>query len=329
MAESPNWFKSAPLGGFRRQDVITYIDGLLKEHHEETESFRTSSEQLREERDEARAQAAELRQKLEELNASNKEMPQLKEQIVDFEERLNNMALDRSQLAERYSTLQHTYDDTRAELLRLQVTLSERETRLAELQTKMEEHAGSFSRAGDIEMHAYRRAESIENEAIDNAERSRQLVADMMSDIKTKYNVLRKEAEKAEAVAVAEVERLRQQIQSVAEVFAGLDEKVEGLYVPDKPIVRPFVPTAFDDLAHEKETPVAPDDTEKTIEEPIAADDKLKNIVSWRDALLTTEDLVREETVPEEVPVEVAPEVPEEPEEEPELYPLTDQRWRD
>lgn len=101
-------------------------------------------------------------------------------------------------------------------------------------------------RLAGAERAARQRAEAIEAEARRNAELANETMLRDAAEMKNRLLALRREAAAAAVAAVSELEKARTQLEYVDAVFAGLDERMDGIVGGSTgPVIRDFVPEEF------------------------------------------------------------------------------------
>ena len=233
MADEGKWFKFAPFGGFRRQDVITYIEALLKEHNEEKEAYRAGTELLRRERDEARERLTAMQSQLEALNKKSRQVPSLQSDMDTLKAHVVQLASEKTHLSETLQKMEGAREADRAALSQMKIMLSERESRLVDLQARLGEYESAHATAADVEKAAREKAVALESEALENTDRSRELISRLWMETKARYTALCQEADEASNAAVRELERARQLLIGAGQMFDDVNSRLEHLPLPE------------------------------------------------------------------------------------------------
>ena len=150
MDEQTKGFRSAVFGGFRREDVLRYIEETDAKYYEESERLRSSL-------DDAQTAMGELRGQNEKLTEKNAELL----------ERLGAMTLDMDRIQaqldeiEKGFSLQTTEIEAQNERAENDRLTSEN----AKLAAKCGEYDQSKDKIAEMELSAYRRAKQIEEDA--------------------------------------------------------------------------------------------------------------------------------------------------------------------
>lgn len=174
MDEQSKGFRGAVFGGFKREDVLHYIEETDRKYYTETE-------ELRRQLSEAQSAMSELRQQNETLTEKNAELL----------ERLGEMTLDTDKIRakldeiEQGFTLQTT--EIEAQNARAEELAKENEALRAEnakLSVKCGEYDASREKIAEMELSAYRRAKQMEEDARGELQKLRQQSLDMIEQVK-------------------------------------------------------------------------------------------------------------------------------------------------
>jgi chromosome segregation ATPase len=245
MAGSGKRFKTAAVGGFNRQDVITYLEALLKEHSEETEAHRAGAELLRRERDEARNQIAALRKQAEASGEQLGQLPRLHGRVDELSAQTEELLREKLALTEGLRAARETQEGSRAELARLYGTLAEKDVRLSAAQTRLDELDAARVCAADIESRARQRAGEIERAACENAQLARETAARQLREAREGFAALRAQVDEASRAAVSELDRARTLLTGAGLLLDGAEEQLAVLAPDETPAVpAPFAPAA-------------------------------------------------------------------------------------
>ena len=167
MDEQSKGFRGVVFGGFKREDVLRYIEETDTRYFSETE-------ELRRQLAEAQAAMGELRGQNEKLTEKNAELL----------ERLGQMTLDTDKIRakldeiEKGFTLQTT--EIEAQNARAE-SLTAENTKLAQ---KCGEYDASKEKIAEMELSAYRRAKQIEEDAKSELQKLRRQSLEMIEQVK-------------------------------------------------------------------------------------------------------------------------------------------------
>ncbi|MDR1157860.1 MAG: hypothetical protein LBK75_06075 [Oscillospiraceae bacterium] len=239
--------KGSVVGGFRRRDVIAYIESLQRGHREEIEAYRAGTDLLRRERDEARAAAARFQTQWKEMSDKHAGQPALAAELTRAHENVQT-------LTETKSRLETEIGAVRKVLAEREVGRQQQENELQELRTRVERFTVSHARAEMLEQDAARRvgeiekaararaleiehgaqthAESAVQNAAREAEQAREVVRRLRQETLTRYAVLRQEETHLSRTVDAELTRIRETMARVDGLFEGLAARLEVLTAP-------------------------------------------------------------------------------------------------
>lgn len=174
MDEQVKGFRGAVFGGFKREDVLRYIEDTDAKYHSETEELRR---QLTE------AQAA-----LTELGEQNKT---LTEKNAELLERLGEMTLDTDKIRAQLDQIERGFSmqtgEIEAQNARAEELAAENDRLSAEnakLSAKCGEYDASKDKIAEMELSAYRRAKKIEEEAKVELQKLRRQSLEMIEQVK-------------------------------------------------------------------------------------------------------------------------------------------------
>ena len=243
MDEQAKGFRSAAFGGFRREDVLHYIEEMDRQYHEQTDSLQRALT-------ESQTALAELREQNDQLIAKNAELL----------ERLGEMTLDTDKIRLKLDEIESGFTLQTAEIEAQSAraaSLAEDNDRLTEenarLSEKCGEYAASKDKIAEMELSAYRRAKQIEEDAKNELAKLRRKSMEMIETVKRQldtakenYKVVlsRSQAESAEMVRKAgevlgEIDRISGTLSKsvlpaepknriVRDMLSGIKPKTEG-----------------------------------------------------------------------------------------------------
>lgn len=174
MDEQGKGFRGAFFGGFRREDVLHYIEETDAKYHSETE-------QLRRQLTEAQAAMTELGEQNKALTAKNAELL----------ERLGEMTLDTDKIRAQLDQIERGFSlqtgEIEAQNARAQELAAENDRLAAEnakLAAKCGEYDASKDKIAEMELSAYRRAKKIEEDAKAELQKLRRQSLEMIEQVK-------------------------------------------------------------------------------------------------------------------------------------------------
>ena len=155
MDEQTKGFRSAVFGGFRREDVLRYIEETDAKYYEESERLRSSLDDAQTAMGELRGQNEKLTEKnaelLERLGAMTLDMDRIQAQLDEIEKGFSLQTTEIEAQNERAETLAAENDRLTSEN--------------AKLSAKCGEYDATKEKIAEMELSAYRRAKQIEEDA--------------------------------------------------------------------------------------------------------------------------------------------------------------------
>lgn len=219
MYDQPNEFRTALVGGFVREDVLQYVEGIAKD----AKDARAQAERLLKER-------AELQEK---ANTAQQENTMLKQRNAELLERMGQLTLEldkvRSEATQKLAQ-QQTSDAERMETqTRLEQLLSENETmqaKITELTVYAERYQADKEHLAEIELEAHHRAKEIEARAYTHVEEIRGQARELIAAAKNSMEQI-SERWKENVLSVAQA--AAQQEQAARELLERMDNTVRLL----------------------------------------------------------------------------------------------------
>ena len=179
MDEQSKGFRGALFGGFKREDVLHYIEQTDSKYHAETE-------ELRRQLTEAQAALSELRGQNETLTEKNAELL----------ERLGEMTLDTDKIRAQLDEIERGFalqtSEIEAQNTRAEELAAENDRLTAEnakLSAKCGEYDASKDKIAEMELSAYRRAKRIEEDAKAELQKLRRQSLEMIDQVKRQLDV--------------------------------------------------------------------------------------------------------------------------------------------
>ena len=203
MNENEFQFRTAALGGFHKQDVLSYLERSAKEHREKTAEL---------ERELAGVKADKAR--LEE------EKGEMERRQVLLEEENQRLAAD---LADREAAL--------ADATAGKETAERQEAALQEEAEKLRPAAKAYEavkdRTASIELEAHGRAQAIEEEGRQKAKKHQQELVDWSAQLQAAYHRLRSDMDATLVHAIRELERAGQSLEGPSGELVVQDEALK------------------------------------------------------------------------------------------------------
>lgn len=203
MNENEFQFRTAALGGFHKQDVLSYLERSAKEHREKTAEL---------ERELAGVKADKAR--LEE------EKGEMERRQALLEEENQRLAVD---LADREAAL--------ADATAGKETAERQEAALQEEAEKLRPAAKAYEAVKDhtasIELEAHGRAQAIEEEGRQKAKKHQQELVDWSAQLQAAYHRLRSDMDATLVHAIRELERAGQSLEGLSGELVVQDEALK------------------------------------------------------------------------------------------------------
>ena len=174
MDEQNRGFRGALFGGFKREDVLQYIEQTDSKYYSE-------AEELRRQLTEAQSALTELREQNETLTGKNAELL----------ERLGEMTLDTDKIRAQLDEIERGFSlqtgEIEAQNARAEELAAENDRLAAEnakLSAKCGEYDASKDKIAEMELSAYRRAKQIEEDAKSELQKLRRQSLEMIDQVK-------------------------------------------------------------------------------------------------------------------------------------------------
>ena len=205
-------FRSAALGGFNRQDVLDYLEKMSAENSQRQQELQHKLEALEEERQKLSAKmeeqerlVASLRRERESLN---QELDQVKQALT--------VSLDRE-------------ETQRGELIALRQERDELIAKVEVLEPDAAAYAAVKERTAGVELEAHRRAQSVLNQANDQAQELRRSMEQWMGRVEREYDSLRSQVEATVSHAADKLEKAENCLEQMTALLADQDVALEAL----------------------------------------------------------------------------------------------------
>ena len=205
-------FRTAAFGGFNKQDVMAYLEGTVQSHAEQIETVKkelaaaqTAQAEQASQRDAAVGQAEEARQENARLRG------ELDRQARNLEEARTGQEAQARRLAD------------------LERELSGLRERLAKVEPAAESYERIKNRTAGVELEAHRRAQEIEDAALEKSRQARAELEQWIYKVQGGYDRLRTDMDATIAHASGELERARKSLESLMGQFDEGDEALAAL----------------------------------------------------------------------------------------------------
>ena len=216
-------FRNAAIGGFNRQDVLTYLEEQARQTSQERETLKKQLEETQSQRDTLCREGEDLRQRLAraqgELDAAVQERDSLSARL----ERANlDLSTARTQASREAQALEREKEEKRLLL-----------DKLAALEPDAQAYTELKERAAGVELEAHRRAQAIQERAEEDAWKVRKQMEQWLQRVGREYQGLRAQLENTVAHAAGELEKAGDcldRLNRLMEDQAGALEGVEAAY---------------------------------------------------------------------------------------------------
>lgn len=203
-------FRSAVMGGFHKQDVLSYIERTVKAHAEEMNQLREELERTRQTGEDALARVEkEKKAALERAEAAERKVAELAPRAAQMEKSTAELEAKRSALAAAERELR------------------ELRGKVAELAPKAEAYEAVKDKTAGIELEAHQRAKIVMDEAKRGAEDVRLQTDQWMLKVRESYERLRGELELTMRHNAEEMERSAKALVSIAREFEAHDASIQ------------------------------------------------------------------------------------------------------
>lgn len=198
MSEKGFQFRTAAFGGFRKEDVLAYLEQSAKAHAEK-------------------------------LSALQRELTQVKNQSAEREERAAALSADAEALKADNERLTAELAAAVKRRDELETLTRQMEEELERLRPDAAAYAGVKDRTAGIELEAHGRAMAIEEEGRRKAKAIQEQTAQWFEKVNGAYGRLRADLDAILNHALREMERVHQNLGDVGGEFGGSNETLEAL----------------------------------------------------------------------------------------------------
>lgn len=212
-------FRNAAIGGFNRQDVLTYLEEQARQTSQERETLKKQLEETQSQRDTLCREGEDLRQRLAraqgELDAAVQERDSLSARL----ERANlDLSTARTQASREAQALEREREEKRLLL-----------DKLAALEPDAQAYTELKERAAGVELEAHRRAQAIQAKAEEDAQKARRQVEQWLKRMGREYDALCTQVETTVSHAASELEKAGAGLERLNELMSGQGTALEGV----------------------------------------------------------------------------------------------------
>lgn len=205
MNENGFQFRTATFGGFQKQDVMNYLERSAKEHAEKLAALQKELAQEKLDRDGETQRAASLAERVSALEEENRRLA--------------------SQLADKADQLRRT-EEEREDLQALNDQLQDQLDKVLPAATAYE---AVKDRTASIELEAHGRAQAIEREGRERAQKHQDQVKEWFARTRQAYERLRSDLAAASAQLAQELDRAGRSIQDLTSGLSDRDAALDAI----------------------------------------------------------------------------------------------------
>ena len=212
-------FRSAAVGGFNKQDVLTFLEAQAKQSAQaqqelsgRLEEAEHQGENLRRERDGLSGQLEETRRELETARQSR---DSLSVQLEQAEQDLSASRKQAEQLGREVERLRREREELRRQL----------ETARPDAQAYVE----LKERTAGVELEAHRRAQAIQEKAERDAQKARRQVEQWLQRVAWEYDALCTQVETTVSHAASELDKAGASLEQLNQLMSGQGDALEGV----------------------------------------------------------------------------------------------------
>lgn len=205
MNENGFQFRTATFGGFQKQDVMNYLERSAKEHAEKLAALQKELAQEKLDRDGETQRAASLAERVSALEEENRRLA--------------------SQLADKADQLRRT-EEEREDLQALNDQLQDQLDKVLPAATAYE---AVKDRTASIELEAHGRAQAIEREGRERAQKHQDQVKEWFARTRQAYERLRSDLAAASAQLAQELDRAGRSVQDLTSGLSDRDAALDAI----------------------------------------------------------------------------------------------------
>ena len=212
-------FRSAALGGFNKQDVLTFLE-------EQAKQTAQAQQQLQEQLEESGRQLELLRQEKADLNGrleqARMELEALRQERDSLDSQLNQTRQELSGSQDQTGQTVRELEELRQERDRLQASLEE-------AQPDAQAYAKLKERTAGMELEAHLRAHTIQAKAENDARQLRVQMEQWIQQMERAYEAAREELASTISHADSELEKVRAGLERINGMVCGQETALRGI----------------------------------------------------------------------------------------------------
>lgn len=212
-------FRSAAVGGFNKQDVLSFLEEQAKQTAQTQQALQQQLEEANRQAEILRQEGEDLRRQLEETRRELETARQGRDSLnVQLERAGGELAASREQ-------------NSRAarELEQIRRERDEAQKQLEALRPDAQAFVQLKERTAGVELDAHRRAQAVQEKADSDAQRTRRQVNQWLRRLGREYEALRSQVEATVSHAASELEKANACLDQVNQLMGGQEAALEGL----------------------------------------------------------------------------------------------------
>lgn len=212
-------FRSAAIGGFNKQDVLSFLEEQSKQSAQAQQRLQEQLEEANRQLEALGGEKAELQSRLEEtrreLEALREEQGRLSVQLSRTDQELSASRAQEERTAQELEETRRARDELQAKL----------DTALPDAQAYVQ----IKERTAGVELDAHRRAQAIQDRAEDDAQRVRRKLEQWLQRMEREYDQMRGEVEITVSHAASELDRVRAGLNRITRLVEEQEDALEGI----------------------------------------------------------------------------------------------------
>ncbi len=210
-------FRTSALGGFHRQDVLDYVE-------EQSRKASQQQEQSQQQLDEAKEQRERLEQELEELRREHEVVQRELEAVGQERDGLR----ERLEQAERELSASRTREGESAQMLeQMRGERDAIQAKLEEITPDAQAYVQLKDRTAGVELDAHCRAQAIQQQAEQEANRLRKQVDQWLQGVEERYCALCSQVESTASHAAQQLQQAHRCLEQLSEMMGEQDQVLD------------------------------------------------------------------------------------------------------
>ena len=210
-------FRSAAVGGFNKQDVLTFLE-------EQSRQFSQAQQRFQEQLDGANQQIETLRRREEELSC---QLEEAQRELETARQGRESQAAQAEKADAELSASQAREEQTAKELERARRERDRVQAELDQILPDAQAYAQIKERTAGVELDAHRRAQAIQEKAERDAQRVRRQLEQWLRRMEAEYDRMRGEV--AVSHAASELDRVRAGLNRITQLVDDQEGILEGI----------------------------------------------------------------------------------------------------